>query len=51
MPIIGHEARYNLNDGMTVDFFAREVSRVHEGFIDWVDFRAVSTYVMGEWRQ
>lgn len=47
LPVIGHEARYNLNDGITVDFFAREVSRVHERYIDCVDFRAVSTYVIG----
>ncbi len=47
LPIIAHEARYSLNDGMMVDFFAREVSRVQERFIDCVDFRAVSTYVIG----
>ena len=43
-PIIGHEAHYNLGDGMSVDFFARETSRDHERYIDSVDFRALFTY-------
>ena len=45
LPIIGHEARYNLADGLTIEFFAHESSRFDERFIDCVDFRALSTYV------
>lgn len=45
LPVIGHEARYNLEGGLTVEFFAREDSRFDERFIDCVNFRALSTYV------
>ena len=47
LPVIGHEARYNLENGLTIEFFARESSRFDEQFIDCVDFRALSTHRSG----